>query len=264
MINSNLIARSKPVSEQVKDLLYTRIQEGIYTQGERMPSEERLAQEFNVSRATIRTALAALAAEGLVLRRHGDGTYPTPNVLEVSVRNLDAWNIVLQIQKSGRNPSTQVLEHGLRSASPPEREKLALQPSEQVFGIRRLFFADDLPVMLAVHVIRFEDWLPDPPPELVELTLLDFLSRYYQKDLHSSKVSFKAILAEREIAATLEIKPGSPVLLLEALLMDDQRRPLLTAWEYYRGEEGFLLPVAPFRTQQPPQSGVVGKGSDHN
>jgi len=247
MINSDSITRSKPISQQVEDLLRDRILQGKYTPDERMPSEARLAHEFNVSRATVRTALAALAAEGLVRRRQGDGTYPTPNVLEISVRSYNAWSIERQIRQTGRTPSIQVLERGLRPASPQECESLELESAQQVFVIRRLFFADDIPVMLAIHVARYEEGQTDIPPNLDQLPLLESLPHYYQHPPHSGTVSFKALAAEEEMAKKLNIEPGSPVLLLEALLLDEQERPLLIAKEFYRGEEGFLLPLAPFR-----------------
>jgi GntR family transcriptional regulator len=240
------IARSKPVSEQVQELLCKRIQQGQYSPDERMPSEERLARELNVSRATVRTALAALAAEGLVRRRHGDGTYPTSNPIEITVRAYDSWSIVHQIEASGRTPSIEVLEQGLRSPTPVESDGLALETGEQVFAIRRLFLADGIPIWFAVHILRSQGLPPEAFPEAAPLPFLEFLSRYYQGSLRPGAVHFKAALAEAEIAGVLRVEPGSPLLLMEASLRDHLDRPLVLACEYCRGEEGFILPVAPF------------------
>ena len=246
METSTLITRSKPVSDQVQEILRSRILHGSYLLDERMPSEERLARELEVSRATVRTALVALENEGLVRRRHGDGTYPTPHAFEIVIRARDAWNIERQIEESGRIASTRLLEQGFRSPTPQESQGLALEAGEPVFAIRRLFLANDVPVMLALHVVRGPDLAPDFPPEAARLPLLEFLARYSRRPLQSGETRFKAVLAEADIAAALKVEPGSAVLLLEAVLKDDYQRPLLLAWEYYPGEEGFHLPVAPF------------------
>ncbi len=240
------ITRSKPVSEQVQELLRDRILQGSYSPSERMPSEERLAQELDVSRATVRTALAALAAEGLVRRRHGDGTYPVPHTIELTVRAREAWNITHQIQRSGRTPGTQVLEQGLRPAVEVERREFELGEGEPVYAIRRLFTADGIPICEAHHVLRAESFPPEALQAASALPLLEFLAAY-QQPLYPGEVRFKALQARAGTAERLQVAPGSPLLLIEARLLDEQGRPLLLAQEYYRGEEGFWLPVAPFQ-----------------
>lgn len=239
------ITRAKPVSEQVYNLLRSRILQGRYPPEERMPSEDRLAGELNVSRATIRTALAALSKEELVSRRQGDGTYPTLRTLEVNVRSREVWNIERQIQASGRTPSIQVLEQSTRPATAEERAGLDLPAGEEVIAIRRLFLADGEPVMTASHILRLKALPEEALREASRLPLLEFLSRYVKRPIHLEGVYFKAVQAGPDIAQTLQVEPGSPLLLMEAALRDHRDAPLLLAWEYYRGNEGFLLPVGP-------------------
>jgi GntR family transcriptional regulator len=57
-------------------MLRERLLEGIYPVGRPLPSEPKLAEEFGVSRTTVRRALARLEDEQLILRRHGSGTFP--------------------------------------------------------------------------------------------------------------------------------------------------------------------------------------------
>jgi GntR family transcriptional regulator len=253
MNNLDSIIRTKPLAEQVLELLRERILQGQYPREERMPSEESLAQQLQVSRATLRTALAALAAEGLVQRRHGDGTYPTPNAFEITVRVRDAWNIERQIQNRGRTPSQRVLEQGLRAALPEERDDLGLSADDEVFAIRRVFNADDEPVMLAVHVVRAQGLAAVFPSEAASLPLLEFLGLYHKSAAQGGEAVFKAVLADENLARELQVAPSSPLLQLEAVLKDGSGHPFVLAWEYYRGQEGFILPVAPL-----PYSGKGG------
>lgn len=245
---TDLIQRPLPISAQVEDLLRKRILQDEYSAGERMPSEARLAEELGVSRATVRSALAVLAAEGLVERRHGDGTYPTPRVFEMAVRAQGAWDIEHQVRRLGRTPSNKVLASGLRPASPEERDGLHLERGKPVFAVRRLFLADRSPVMLADHVLNPADLATDIPSQAVELPMLQFLSRYSRRALHAGEVHFQALQAAPEIAERLETPPGSPLLLLQAHLYDDRGSPVLLGWEYYRGDQGFYLPIRTLET----------------
>ena len=61
MTNLNAITRSQPVAQQIEEILRERILQGVYAPEERMPSEERLAKELGVSRASVRTAMTRLA-----------------------------------------------------------------------------------------------------------------------------------------------------------------------------------------------------------
>ena len=70
MIDSAL---ALPLYHQVAGILRQRIEEGVYLAGVRLNSEDELAVEFDVSRATVRQAMGELASEGLVVRRRGRG-----------------------------------------------------------------------------------------------------------------------------------------------------------------------------------------------
>ncbi|HSR54974.1 MAG TPA: GntR family transcriptional regulator, partial [Alphaproteobacteria bacterium] len=64
-----------PLYRQVKELLLQRVVSGYWKPGEILPSEVKLAAEFNVSQGTVRKALEEMAAEHLVVRHQGKGTF---------------------------------------------------------------------------------------------------------------------------------------------------------------------------------------------
>jgi GntR family transcriptional regulator len=241
MINTTSIIRSKPVSVQVEEILRERIRQGVYPPEQRMPSEERLAEELQVSRASVRTAMAGLAAGGYVQRRHGDGTYASPRAFEIGFRTGKVWDIVRQIQDSGREPSLKTLEQGFRLAYPDETALLSLAPTERVLAFRRLFAADDKPVALISNAIRSTGLLPDVPAESADLPPLDFLERFSERKPGTSKVYFNAILANAETAALLGVEPGSPLLKMSGVLLDLAGVPIMVETEIYPGEEGFQM-----------------------
>jgi DNA-binding FadR family transcriptional regulator len=69
--------RAKQIYEQVADTVRSGILGGTYPAGTRLPSERELAHRLGVSRPAVREAIGALQNEGLVLTRHGSGTYVT-------------------------------------------------------------------------------------------------------------------------------------------------------------------------------------------
>jgi len=69
--------RPKQIYEQVADQIRASILSGQYPPGARLPSERDLAQRLQVSRPAVREAIGALQNVGLVITRHGSGTYVT-------------------------------------------------------------------------------------------------------------------------------------------------------------------------------------------
>ncbi len=68
-------SRRIPAYVQIADELHHQISEGTLSQGGRLPAEDKLAEMYRVSRMTVRQALQELARDGLVIRRHGLGTF---------------------------------------------------------------------------------------------------------------------------------------------------------------------------------------------
>ncbi len=235
------IIRTKTVSEQIEELLRERIRQGVYPQGQRMPAEEKLAQELGVSRASVRTALASLAAEGLVCRRHGDGTYPSPRVFEIAFRIGRLWDICRQIEESGRVPELKTLEMGLRPARDDEAKRLAIPPGGQVMAMRRLFLADGKPVALITSAIRAEGISEQLPQDAAEMMPLDFLARFHTQWPASCTIDFHAARADDGLAHILRTETGSPLLIMCCTLLSQDAVPVLAQTEIYPGDEGFRM-----------------------
>ena len=236
-----IVIRAKPVALQVKEILRDRIRQGIYPPGQRMPSEERLADELQVSRASLRTAMAGLAAEGYISRRHGDGTYVRSRAVELNLRPVRSWDLERQIRESGRAPSLRVLEQEQRPAQPSEAEKLGIKAGEDILAIRRLFYANDLPVGLIANYMRSDDLKMPISPDAASLSPVDFLDQYLLPEPRDGQIYFKAILADVETAGLFEVETGHPLLLMEAIVFDSSGRPIIYGNETYPGLEGFQM-----------------------
>ena len=84
---------------QIYDTLKKQLLEGIFPQGERLPTEAQLSEEYSVSRPTVTKALNALRKEGLITRKSGSGSYATPPVTEPK-RDL-IFGLLIPLQGKG-------------------------------------------------------------------------------------------------------------------------------------------------------------------
>lgn len=179
------IIQAKSVARQVDEILLERIRDGTYSPGSRMPSESELSDELGVSRATVRTVLAKLAVNGLIIRRQGDGTYVNPRVQEISAHSGNLWDLVQLIESNGFKASIQALAVERRPATDKEAQALVLETGETLLLLRRLFFADQRPVILANNVIPIS-LLREPIAHVdANLHLRDILNKYCHQ-----KISF--------------------------------------------------------------------------
>ena len=177
------VTRSKSIVEQVNEILRQRIHDATYTPGARLPSESELAEEFGVSRATVRTVLAKLSVEGLILRRQGDGTYVNKRIQEVNTHLGGLWDFTRLIETSGFAASIKSLAVSLKEADDEDARLLTLGKGEKLLSLKRLFYADKTPVILAYNLIP-KKFLSVPLEQIDgNLHIRDILRQYCKQEI---------------------------------------------------------------------------------
>ncbi|MDR0284208.1 MAG: GntR family transcriptional regulator, partial [Propionibacteriaceae bacterium] len=120
---------------------------------ESLPTERRLAEEFTVSRTTVRQAIRALIAEGLIYNVQGSGTYVAPPGLVSKTLRLTGFS--QDMRQRGLVPSSRILVLETVAATGDIAAKLGIPAAGKVFHVWRLRAADGAPMALE-HV-----WLPE-------------------------------------------------------------------------------------------------------
>ena len=143
--------------------LRTRIRDGEWRPGDRMPSEPELARRRTVSRSSMRAAITMLEEEGFVSRRHGSGTYVThrpalPNELG---RN---FGVSRMIASEGLEPGTVEESSGSEPAPRAVAEILGIEEGERVSALRRVRTADGRRVVDVTDWCRVEHLAPEDLP----------------------------------------------------------------------------------------------------
>ncbi len=161
-----------PRYEQLYRHLSAAIAAGEIAAETRLPPERDLALLSDVSRVTVRKAVAQLVDDGLLEQRRGAGTFvraPKPK-LEHSLSALLSFTEYMR--QRGKTSTSRVLRRGLFLPSPDEQIALGLAAADRVARIDRLRFADDAALALEWSSIP-ADVLPDP--DAVETSLYDVL-----------------------------------------------------------------------------------------
>ncbi|RJP48061.1 MAG: GntR family transcriptional regulator [Anaerolineaceae bacterium] len=209
------ILQSKSIANQVDEILLQRIQDGIYLPGSRIPSESELSDELGVSRATVRTALAKLAANGFILRKQGDGTYINEHVHETSANFGNLWDLTELISGNGYHPSIRFLSMDRRPATEREALVLALEEGDELICLRRLFYADLRAVILANNVIPFS-LLREPIGNIDgKLHIRDILDQYFHQKISFVLTDIRSTLMGAEAQEFLSGEAGRAILQLE-------------------------------------------------
>ncbi len=135
---------------QIRDELMRRICARAWTEGQALPAEDKLAAEFGVAVGTLRKALEALVADGIVERVHGRGTFVTRAFERISMLRFVGFSLA----ESGTTPDTATRALRAEVPSPEIAARLNLAPGAKALYIHRTR-SSARQVLLSEHI-----WLP--------------------------------------------------------------------------------------------------------
>ena len=214
-------------------LLKDAIERGELPAGARLPGELALALKHQVSRITVRRAMAALADEGLVTRRPGVGTVVLERPMEASQITADVSNLLPNFVRMSEESSIRLLEFAYRPASAAIAARLKLAPRERVQYSVRVRSMQGKPFSyLVTHVPEAIAQNYDEK-ELSTTSLFMLLERGGVKVDHATQ-TISATLATDEIAHALDVPVGSPLIALQRVVYDKDGRGVEHLDAFYR------------------------------
>lgn len=138
--------------ELLADGLRSRIRDGEWQPGERLPTEAELVEEYGVSRSTVRQALTALQGQGLIASKHGKGTYlASGSGIHAGLQELSS--ITATIAERGHRAGMRYHHRRVRPATADERDRFVLEDGAQVLDIQRRILADGRTVAYSYDVL---------------------------------------------------------------------------------------------------------------
>lgn len=203
-------------------MLRGEIDSGTLSPGAFLPGEQRLAAQYGVSRVTVRRALAALDAEGLVERSAGRGTLvreaPAPQSLAG-----DFTTLMPQIAEMGQKTEARLLSFAYQAPPPAVAAALALPPGARVQRAVRVRLLGGAPFShLTTHVPE-EIAQAYSEADLAATPLFRLLERGGAK-IESARQSVSAALAAPDVAEALGVSVGTALIALERVVRDAEGR----------------------------------------
>ena len=206
----------RPLYLQVKDLLIQRLVTGAWRPGEALPSEFGLAAEFKVSQGTVRKALDELAAQNLVVRHQGKGTFVARHTPQ---RALFHFFHLVSDDGARALPGSRVLSLKTAKADRSEAEHLALKPGTAVVRLKRVrLLGDEVAIFerVVLPAARFPNFVQRLPADVP-----NEVYRYYE-DVYGITVAravekLKAVEATAEEAKALGLRRTAPLLEIDRI-----------------------------------------------
>lgn len=233
------IIRYAPVSSQIENILLERLNNRVYTTHSGFPSESDLCREFDVSRATIRTAISALAGKGLLIRKPGKGTFVNESIrLESGLENLES---VLSIAKrQGLVPEVSDVEFSTIVVKNAIGSKLGLNENLAVTKITRRIMVNGIVISLHNDYVPEIIFSSDQLKKHFEGSVLDFVNLHHNTVVKDAVTEITSINADPSLSLQLEVELKTAIILLRETLRDQTNRIVSYSENYFVPDRFYL------------------------
>lgn len=234
VMNESVVSTRTPKNELAYKRIQTSIRERIHS-GELQPgdvvfSERELARIHCVSLMTARHALAGLAHEGIVERRHGAGTFVAPP--QIHFNKLLSYTE--QTASLGLVPRSRIVSSGIVNREQEIAAMLGLPPTSSLIRVERVRSAANEPIALEVCYLSAEEYQAVLDAPLDRTSLFGTLERECGIELAYSDEEIDVTHADHRIARLLNIPNGAPVLRIRQLIFSSNGRTIIYVTGLYR------------------------------
>ena len=226
-----------PVYYQIKQTVKSWIIAKEFNPGDKIPSENTLATQFNVSRLTVRQALSQLIQEGFLISKRGEGTFVTNDQDLISSYGLEFSgfmdDLFYQVQKS-KTKSVKIIK---MTAPRFIQEKLELNGKDiKIVQIKRVRFKGKKPFAYTINHLPIAIGEKIREKSLYEKPLLQILDQDLGISFTEAFQTIEASFASREVSEGLGVPLGSPILFVERIMYTLKRKPVEVIQSSYPGE----------------------------
>lgn len=231
-----LVARNEgslPIYRQIRDVIAGEVQD-LYSAGESLPSESKLAQRFGVNRHTLRRAIDELVSDGLVERCHGKGVFVLEPSINYSIGSTTRFTETLQSQ--GKSTVSRVIRKQVIPARGTIASRLNMVDGESVIFIETLRTVESKPFCIISHFLPLKSF-----SVLLENydtgSLHEFLNVHFNISLKREESLISAVFPEAEDASLLNMPRQATILRVKSLNLDvESSKPVEYAVTRFRGD----------------------------
>ncbi|MCD6291233.1 MAG: GntR family transcriptional regulator [Anaerolineae bacterium] len=202
-----------PLYHQIRENLRDLIESGRLEPGAALPPERELAEQYGVSRLTVRQAISELVRDGLLIRQHGVGTFVAPPKLS-QVQPV-ALSFTQRMIQAGHTPASRVLSCEIAPASHNVARHLDIPPGAPVIRLARVRLADGQPVMLEITHLPADRFPGLVDEDFRTQSLYTILATRYQVTIAEAIQTMEPVALTAYEAEQLHAQEGSAALFVE-------------------------------------------------
>ncbi len=206
---------------QVKAYMLNYISQNELKRNDQLPSEASISKELGVSRNTLREAYISLENEGIIVRRHGIGTFIAHSpIIQDSLNEFLPFAKI--IQAGGYTPNFKTLSTDIDLAPTDVCEVFEIDSSKKLRCIQRIVLADLQPV------IYVEDYIsPDVDQKIrkwdeFDGNMVEFLAKSLESPLHQIQSYIRARAISGPVCQYLDLPEGSPILSVRSTIFNNK------------------------------------------
>lgn len=222
-----------PLFEQIAEKIRKKVKEGFYATAQKLPSEYDLADEYGVSRLTIRKAINLLINQNILIKISGKGTYVIkPQEQKKGTSGLVGFSEAAKFY--GETPSTKVISVEVLAILPHHIEEALGVSGEEIVHVIRVRSLNEKPMTIE-NLYIFKKYLTDISIEALEDSIFGQIETNIE--IAYSHQEVEAVLATEAEANLLNIEAKAALLKSVAITYSPTAQPILFDETLHRGDE---------------------------
>jgi GntR family transcriptional regulator len=226
----------KTIVQQVHDALVDLLRNEEFRAGSSIPSEQELAERFEVSRATVREALKGLVQAGFLDCRHGKGYFVLSQDAMIHKPITHLQSVTELMGEFGYDVENRVLHVSEETPSPHVRRELLLDEGQTVIRLERVRSSRGEPLIYSIDIFprafvsgpwQEQDWTG---------SLFSLFAEHSQIHVSTSRATMSAATLLPELCATIGVPASTAWFCMEQVNLTKVGKPVLFSQDYHRGE----------------------------
>jgi len=226
-----------PVYYQIKETIKNWIINREYNPGDKIPSENQLAEMFDVSRITVRQAITQLVHEGFLISKQGQGSFVIDDEKLIDSFGLEFTGFMDDLFYHIQKTTTKSVE--IKKIQIPKfvRGKLEMDESiEEIIEVKRVRLKSGKCFAYTINYIPIEIGTQISEEALLKKPMLQIMEKDLGIKFNEAFQTIEATFADREVAEKLNLQLGSPILFAERIMYNEKGESVELVQSSYRGD----------------------------
>lgn len=203
-----------PIYYQLEEIIKDLIEKGELKPGDSLPAEREYAEQFQISRMTVRQALNELVNDGYLYRVKGKGTFVAERKPKIEQALQGLTSFTEDMRARGMKPGSQLLRFEIIQATSLIANQLGIQEYGPVYEMKRIRLADNEPMALETNYIS-TNFIKGLTEKIVNQSLYSYIEKQLNLKIDYASQVIESSVANELEAEYLNILPGAPIMLIQ-------------------------------------------------